>query len=150
MLVPLVVLLLLCISKPKDFTISLSSFQAKVIGSPVCLVFRKKIVDLANRGANQMNRMLGYHLLPTTIGSFEDDIHDGLTSSQFDLEANLEQHDQRAGLKDKKEILKIMRKQKVSFDEARLIRQQRLLKKNVRRVDEIRLNLQLTFFYVEH
>lgn len=79
-----------------------------------------------------MNRMLGYHLLPTTIGSFEDDIEDGLTSSYFDLEANLEQNDQRAGLKDKEEILKIMKKQKVSFDEARLIRQQRLLKKNVR------------------
>lgn len=76
--------------------------------------------------------MLGYHLLPTTIGSFEDDIEDGLTSSYFDLEANLEQNDQRAGLKDKEEILKIMKKQKVSFDEARLIRQQRLLKKNVR------------------
>lgn len=77
-----------------------------------------------------MNRILGYHLLPTTLGSFEDDIQDGLTSSQFDLEANLDQDDQRAGLKDKEEILKIMKKQKVSFDEARLIRQQRLLKKN--------------------
>ncbi|KAL1936100.1 hypothetical protein VTP01DRAFT_234 [Rhizomucor pusillus] len=91
---------------------------------------RKKLAELANRGADQMNRMLGYHLLPTTIGSFEDDIEDGLTSSYFDLEANLEQNDQRAGLKDKEEILKIMKKQKVSFDEARLIRQQRLLKKN--------------------
>ena len=78
-----------------------------------------------------MNRLLGYHLLPTTLGSFEDDIDDGLTSSQFDLEANLDQNDQRAGLKDKEEIIKIMKKQKVSFDEARLIRQQRLLKKNV-------------------
>ena len=79
-----------------------------------------------------MNRLLGYHLLPTTLGSFEDDIDDGLTSSQFDLEANLDQNDQRAGLKDKEEIIKIMKKQKVTFDEARLIRQQRLLKKNVR------------------
>ncbi|KAI9271799.1 hypothetical protein BDA99DRAFT_569583 [Phascolomyces articulosus] len=96
----------------------------------VCFLLRKKLFELANRGADQMNRLLGYHLLPTTLGSFEDDIDDGLTSSQFDLEANLEQNDQRAGLKDKEEILKIMKKQKVSFDEARLIRQQRLLKKN--------------------
>ncbi|CDS12566.1 hypothetical protein LRAMOSA04760 [Lichtheimia ramosa] len=96
----------------------------------VCWLLRKRILDLANRGADQMNRILGYHLLPTTLGSFEDDIQDGLTSSQFDLEANLDQDDQRAGLKDKEEILKIMKKQKVSFDEARLIRQQRLLKKN--------------------
>ncbi|CDH60797.1 hypothetical protein RO3G_04384 [Lichtheimia corymbifera JMRC:FSU:9682] len=96
----------------------------------VCWLLRKRILDLANRGADQMNRLLGYHLLPTTLGSFEDDIEDGLTSSQFDLEANIDQDDQRAGLKDKEEILKIMKKQKVSFDEARLIRQQRLLKKN--------------------
>ncbi|KAI9491370.1 hypothetical protein BDB00DRAFT_874412 [Zychaea mexicana] len=97
----------------------------------VCFLLRKQIYEVANRGADQMNRLLGYHLLPTTLGSFEDDIDDGLTSSQFDLEANnVENNDQRAGLKDKEEILKIMKKQKVSFDEARLIRQQRLLKKN--------------------
>ncbi|ORZ00310.1 hypothetical protein BCR43DRAFT_511322 [Syncephalastrum racemosum] len=97
----------------------------------VCFLLRKRIADLANRGANQMNRLLGYHLLPTSIGSFEDDIEDGLSSSQFDLESqNIDQNDHRAGLKDKEEILKIMKKQKCSFDEARLIRQQRLLKKN--------------------
>lgn len=82
-----------------------------------------------------MNRLLGYHLLPTSIGSFEDDIEDGLSSTHFDLESqNIDQNDHRAGLKDKEEILKIMKKQKCSFDEARLIRQQRLLKKNVRRI----------------
>ncbi|KAF7721882.1 hypothetical protein EC973_003978 [Apophysomyces ossiformis] len=74
--------------------------------------------------------MLGYHLLPTNEGSFEVDIEDGLTSSNFDLHSNLDENDHRAGLKDKEEILKIMKKQNVSFDEARLIRQQRLLKKN--------------------
>lgn len=69
--------------------------------------------------------------MPTNVGSFEDDIEDGLTSSHFDLNTNLQEEDSRAGLKDKEEILKIMKKQHVSFDEARLIRQQRLLKKNV-------------------
>ncbi|KAI8060170.1 hypothetical protein BC940DRAFT_246840 [Gongronella butleri] len=74
--------------------------------------------------------MLGYHLLPTTLGSFEEDIEDGLTSSQFDLNGNLSENDARAGLKNKEEILKIMRKHKCTFDQARLIRQQNLLKKN--------------------
>lgn len=78
-----------------------------------------------------MNRLLGYHLLPTNAGSFESDIEDGLTSSHFDLNTNLGEEDSRAGLKDKEEIMRIMKKQKVSFDEARLIRQQNLLKKNV-------------------
>lgn len=93
--------------------------------------FRQHIKDGANFFADKANRLLGYHLLPTTVGSFEDDIEDGLTSSHFDLNANLQEEDSRAGLKDKEEILKIMKKQNVTFDEARLIRQQRLLKKNV-------------------
>lgn len=80
-----------------------------------------------------MNRLLGYHLLPTNAGSFESDIEDGLTSSHFDLHTNLDEEDSRAGLKDKEEIMRIMKKQNVSFDEARLIRQQKLLKKNVSR-----------------
>ncbi|KAI9013823.1 hypothetical protein CLU79DRAFT_838731 [Phycomyces nitens] len=91
---------------------------------------RNPIKSGANKLADHTNRLLGYHLLPTTIGSFENDIEDGLTSSQFDLEANLEENDNRAGLKDKEEILKIMKKNNVSFDEARLIRQKRLLRKN--------------------
>lgn len=86
---------------------------------------------LASEAANQMNRLLGYHLLPTNAGSFESDVEDGLTSSQFDLSGNLAEEETRAGLKDKEEILKIMKRQKVSFDQARLIRQQKLLKKNV-------------------
>lgn len=81
--------------------------------------------------ADKTNRLFGYHLLPTHAGSFETDIEDGLTSSQFDLTANLNEEDSRAGLKDKEEIMRIMKKQNVSFDEARLIRQQKILKKNV-------------------
>lgn len=97
----------------------------------VCWFYRAHILHFGSIIADKTNRLLGYHLLPTNEGSFETDIEDGLTSSQFDLTTNLDEEDQRAGLKDKEEILKIMRKQKVSFDQARLIRQQRLLKKNV-------------------
>jgi hypothetical protein len=98
----------------------------------VCWYFRKRIAEGASNLANKTNRLLGYHLLPTSAGSFESDIEDGLTSSQFDLHANLDEEDSRAGLKDKEEIMRIMKRQNVSFDEARLIRQQKLLKKNVR------------------
>ena len=96
----------------------------------LCWYFRKQIREGASELANKMNRLLGYHLLPTNAGSFESDIEDGLTSSHFDLNTNLNEEDGRAGLKDKEEIMRIMKKQKVSFDEARLIRQQNLLKKN--------------------
>lgn len=96
------------------------------------VIFRKRISAGTSELANQMNKLIGYHLLPTSAGSFEEDLEDGLTSSNFDIEAhNLEEGDSRAGLKNKEEILKIMKRQGCSFDEARLIRQQRLLKKNV-------------------
>ncbi|OBZ87549.1 hypothetical protein A0J61_04389 [Choanephora cucurbitarum] len=96
----------------------------------LCWYFRQYLIDVASFLANKANRFFGYRLLPTNEGSFEQDIEDGLTSSQFDLHANLDEQDSRAGLKDKEEIIRIMKKQKVTFDEARLIRQQRLLKKN--------------------
>ncbi|KAG2174494.1 hypothetical protein INT44_006757, partial [Umbelopsis vinacea] len=97
----------------------------------VTVAFRKRISAGFSQLANQTNRLIGYHLLPTSTGSFEDDIEDGLTSSNFDIEEhNIEEGDSRAGLKNKEEILKIMKRQGCSFDEARLIRQQRLLKKN--------------------
>jgi len=98
----------------------------------VAFACRKHVSAGLSQLANQMNRLIGYHLLPTTAGSFEEDIEDGLTSSNFDIEAhNVEEGDGRAGLNHKEEILKIMKRQGCSFDEARLIRQQRLLKKNV-------------------
>ncbi|KAG2172322.1 hypothetical protein INT43_004864, partial [Umbelopsis isabellina] len=95
------------------------------------ILFRKRLQEGFSRLADNTNRLIGYHLLPTSAGSFEEDLEDGLTSSNFDIEAhNLEEGDSRAGLKNKEEILKIMKRQGCSFDEARLIRQQRLLKKN--------------------
>ncbi|KAI8388428.1 uncharacterized protein BYT42DRAFT_560059 [Radiomyces spectabilis] len=91
---------------------------------------RHRIAHGASQLANATNRLLGYRILPTHEGSFETDIEDGLTSSQFDLHANLADNDHRAGLKDKEEIMRIMKRERVSFDQARLLRQQRLLKKN--------------------
>ncbi|KAI1281266.1 hypothetical protein F5Y07DRAFT_291783 [Xylaria sp. FL0933] len=71
------------------------------------------------------------HLLPELPGSsylysrlpnsFSGDIEAGLSSNTFDLAANVDAGDSRAGLDDaaKTEILKIMKKRRLRFDEAR-------------------------------
>lgn len=61
-----------------------------------------------------------YSRLPT---SFNGDIEAGLSSATFDLSENVESKDGRAGLDEhaKAEILKIMKKRLVVFDEARRV-----------------------------
>jgi hypothetical protein len=61
-----------------------------------------------------------YSQLPS---SFAGDIEAGLSSNTFDLNGNVEDGDSRAGLDDnaKREILMIMKKRRVRFDEARRI-----------------------------
>ncbi|KAI9298004.1 hypothetical protein K502DRAFT_322973 [Neoconidiobolus thromboides FSU 785] len=61
-------------------------------------------------------------------GSFLQDIRDGLTSNNFDLNQN--NTDLRDGLGSSDEIKNIMLKYKCDFDEARLIRQRELMIKN--------------------
>ncbi|EUC42607.1 hypothetical protein COCMIDRAFT_103076 [Bipolaris oryzae ATCC 44560] len=70
-----------------------------------------------------------YARLPT---SFRDDIEAGLSSSAFDLSGNVESGDSRQGLDDagKKEVMSIMKRQGVDFDEARRIYMQDRFKKN--------------------
>ncbi|KAL4899268.1 hypothetical protein BDW74DRAFT_163782 [Aspergillus multicolor] len=66
--------------------------------------------------------------------SFTDDLAVGLTSSDFNLSTNIENGDQRAGLdaRGKREVLTIMRRQGVDFDEARRIyTEQRFAKNNI-------------------
>ncbi|OJJ04605.1 hypothetical protein ASPVEDRAFT_801374 [Aspergillus versicolor CBS 583.65] len=72
-----------------------------------------------------------YHRLPS---SFTGDLSAGLTSSAFDISTNVENGDQRAGLdaRGKREVLNIMRRQRVDFDEARRIyTEQRFAKNNI-------------------
>ncbi len=59
-----------------------------------------------------------YSRLPTT---FSGDMEAGLSSTTFDLSGNVEEGDSRAGLdaKSKAEILKIMKKKRMTFDQAR-------------------------------
>ncbi|KAF7591961.1 hypothetical protein BBP40_000808 [Aspergillus hancockii] len=70
-----------------------------------------------------------YDRLPS---SFADDLEAGLSSSQFDLSANLADGDARAGLDNnaKREVRKIMKRQRVGFDEARRIYTEQHFAKN--------------------
>lgn len=70
-----------------------------------------------------------YSRLP---GSFAGDIEAGLTSSNFDLATNLDAGDSRAGLDDasKAEILRIMKKRRLPFDQARKVYMEQRFKAN--------------------
>jgi hypothetical protein len=70
-----------------------------------------------------------YTRLPT---SFRDDIEAGLSSSAFNLSENVEAGDSRQGLDDaaKKEVMRIMKRRGVDFDEARRMYMQDRFKKN--------------------
>ncbi|RAK96432.1 DUF2015 domain-containing protein [Aspergillus ibericus CBS 121593] len=72
-----------------------------------------------------------YQRLPST---FAGDVEAGLISSEFDISANIMEGDTRAGLDDraKREVLRIMKRQRVDFDEARrLYMEQRFSKNNI-------------------
>lgn len=72
-----------------------------------------------------------YNRLPS---SFTRDLEAGLSSSQFDIAANVADGDPRTGLDEagKLEIKKIMKGQKVDFDEARrLYMRQRFSRNNI-------------------
>lgn len=70
-----------------------------------------------------------YSALPN---SFTGDIEAGLSSADFDLSGNVASGDGRAGLDDtaKREILKIMKKRRMRFDEARRVYMEARFKDN--------------------
>jgi len=70
-----------------------------------------------------------YSRLPST---FHGDVEAGLSSSTFDLSGNIESGDSRAGLDDesKKEILKIMKRRRMKFDDARRVFMENRFKAN--------------------
>jgi hypothetical protein len=68
----------------------------------------------------------------TPLATFSQQIGAGLSSNDFDIEANLRDGDSRSGLDERgtQEVLEIMRRERVNFDQARLIRQNRILAMN--------------------
>ena len=76
-------------------------------------------------------RTMGYATVRNrdTATTFADDVERGLTSDTFDLTLhNLAQDDTRPGLSEGDQILEIMREMGCTFDQARLIRQQRMFR----------------------
>lgn len=72
------------------------------------------------------------YLYSSLPDSFHGDVEAGLSSSNFDLATNIESGDGRAGLDDqsKAEILKIMKKRRLKFDEARKVYMESRFKAN--------------------
>lgn len=72
-----------------------------------------RVPDIHLPGANYL-----YSRLPN---SFQGDLEAGLSSSTFDLSGNVEAGDSRQGLDGaaKAEVLKIMKKRRMTFDQAR-------------------------------
>ncbi|KAJ8473045.1 hypothetical protein ONZ45_g2887 [Pleurotus djamor] len=68
----------------------------------------------------------------TPLATFSEQANAGLSSSAFDIEANIRDGDSRSGLDERgtQEVMDIMRRERVNFDQARLIRQNRILAAN--------------------
>ncbi|KAH9888805.1 hypothetical protein C8Q73DRAFT_655183 [Cubamyces lactineus] len=83
---------------------------------------------------NPVRSLFGGHRGPVAahyqpVATFAEQVDAGLSSSTFDIEANIREGDSRAGLDERgtQEVLDIMRRERVNFDQARLIRQNRIL-----------------------
>ncbi|KAG0245022.1 hypothetical protein B0O80DRAFT_378606 [Mortierella sp. GBAus27b] len=82
----------------------------------------------------QLRERLRYSRLPffraEEDSTFEQNIEEGLSSSNFDLHQNLLDGDGRHGMENADELRKIMKKYRCNFDQARLIYQQNQMKAN--------------------
>ncbi|KAF8625041.1 hypothetical protein AX17_006955 [Amanita inopinata Kibby_2008] len=68
----------------------------------------------------------------TPLSTFSEQANAGMSSNAFDIEANIRDGDSRAGLDEQgvQEVMDIMRSERVKFDQARLIRHNRILARN--------------------
>ncbi|ODV82052.1 uncharacterized protein CANTADRAFT_39643, partial [Suhomyces tanzawaensis NRRL Y-17324] len=98
-----------------------------IIAALVIFHFRHKIAEAHDR--YRTRRRSGGYL---GLSGFQDDIERGLTSSTFDLEQNIASSDSRLGLLEAatQEITRIMRREGLTFDQARLAYTQRQLDSN--------------------
>ncbi|TDL24101.1 hypothetical protein BD410DRAFT_786797 [Rickenella mellea] len=85
------------------------------------------IPHLPSRVKSMFPRLGNY----TPLSTFAEQANAGLSSSAFDLEQNLD-GDSRVGLDERgtQEVMEIMRRERVTFDQARLIRHNRILARN--------------------
>ncbi|KAJ1734361.1 hypothetical protein LPJ61_001111 [Coemansia biformis] len=90
---------------------------------------RSRMRARAGRGRAGVLPLFSDYSLESGLGAFIRDYRAGLSSRNFDIGANIEDGDSRPGL-DSEEVLAIMEEHGVSFDKARLMRQQRLMQRN--------------------
>jgi len=110
------------------FYISLLAFTALL----VMLLYRyRATLPLPQRLRSFLYHPSSAHYAP--LSTFADQATAGMTSSTFDIEAdNIREGDVRAGLDEQgtREVMEIMRREGVEFDQARLIRHNRILAQN--------------------
>ncbi|KAI1821774.1 hypothetical protein F4861DRAFT_441348 [Xylaria intraflava] len=89
----------------------------------IVLVFGTALYLTRNSWLRLLPDLRSSYLYARLPNSFSGDIEAGLSSTTFDLGANVDAGDSRAGLDDaaKAEILKIMKKRRLRFDEARRV-----------------------------
>ncbi|KAF8652157.1 hypothetical protein AX16_004514 [Volvariella volvacea WC 439] len=106
---------------------SLAAFLA--VMALLCFHYRARIAPHLPDRVKAMFPSLNHY---TPISTFSDQLNAGLSSSHFDIEANIRDGDSRTGLDERavEEIRDIMRRERVNFDQARLIRHNRILAMN--------------------
>ncbi|KAI0825785.1 hypothetical protein BC629DRAFT_1578414 [Irpex lacteus] len=91
--------------------------------------YRATLISHVPNPVRSLFPRLGHY---TPLSTFESQANAGLTSESFDIEANIRDGDSRAGLDEQgtQEVLDIMRRERVNFDQARLIRQNQIFAAN--------------------
>jgi len=109
------------------FYLSLLAFIALL----VMLVFHYRATIIPHVPSKVRSLFPGLnHYAP--LSTFASQADAGLSSPMFDIEANIHDGDSRAGLDERgtQEVMEIMRRERVTFDQARLIRHNQILARN--------------------
>ncbi|KLO17925.1 hypothetical protein SCHPADRAFT_820579 [Schizopora paradoxa] len=109
------------------FILSVLAFFSLLI--LVAVYYRERVVPHLPQQVRRFFPQLSHY---TPLSTFADQANAGLSSAAFDLEGNIHGDDSRMGLDEQgvEEVQEIMRRERVNFDQARLIRHNRILAMN--------------------
>jgi len=107
----------------------LSVFALSALLVMLTFRYRATLIPYVPNPVKSMFPRLGHY---APLSTFAEQADAGLTSTSFDIEANIREGDSRAGLDERgtQEVMEIMRRERVNFDQARLIRQNQILRAN--------------------
>jgi len=107
----------------------LSVFALSTLLVMLAFRYRTTLIPYVPDPVKSLFPRLGHY---TPLSTFAEQADAGLSSTTFDIEANIRDGDSRAGLDEHgtREVMEIMRRERVNFDQARLIRQNRILAAN--------------------